>query len=297
MTINFSKLIGELKKIDAELEILTNNIDEHFTNYIDLSNHCISSLKELHQTTKILNNKNIVEIKENLKHISQTYKKELELPSKNINNEFKQLEKNLNKVSAKFYAINNEKPSNTSSQKSNKSKISFSPRENQSILDLIKQISNNLEAYKKLMDPVGENLNTIKEQTNNIQNTIKVFESSQEVIKLIKSIDDFIKKNPTSECTVNNYNIQLLLEKLTFLTDYLKDLIQIPEKSMKKLVATEENLEIEEMNPQLFLNQFTLPKTPALERSFTDDHSENLNLPSHKSPINSPKNKIDLSIN
>ncbi|MGI9214472.1 MAG: hypothetical protein ACR2HS_02090, partial [Gammaproteobacteria bacterium] len=67
MTINFSQLIGELKKIDAELEILTNNIDEHFNNYIDLSNHCISSLKELHQTTKILTNKNIVEIKDNLK--------------------------------------------------------------------------------------------------------------------------------------------------------------------------------------------------------------------------------------
>ncbi len=295
MTINFSQLIGELKKIDAELEILTNSIDEHFSNYIDLSNHCISSLKELHQTTKILTNKNIMEIKDNLKHILQTYKKELELPSKNINNKFKQLEKNLNKVSAKFYAIN-DKPANTSSNKSNKSKISLSLIENQSILDLIKQISNNLEAYKKLMDPVGENLNTIQEQTNNIQNAIKVFESSQEVIKLIKSLDDFIKKNPTYECTANNSNIQLLLEKLTFLTNYLKDSIQNPEKLMEKLVSTEENFEIEETNHQLFLNQFTLPKTPELERSFTDDHSENLNLHAPKNPINTHKNKIDLPI-
>jgi hypothetical protein len=137
-----------------------------------------------------------------------------------------------------------------------------------------------------------ENLNTIREQTNNIQDAIKVFESSQEVIKLIKSLDDFIKKNPSSECTINNSNIQLLLEKLIFLTSYLKDIIQSPEKSTENLVSTEENLEIEEnlevekVNSQLFLNQFTLEKTQVLEKSFINENSVDLIL-------HSPKNKID----
>ena len=88
------------------------------------------------------------------------------------------------------------------------------------------------------------------------------------------------------------------MEKLIFLTNYLKDLIQNPEELMEDIILTEENLEIEEeIKPNFFLNQFNLMKNSDLEGSFTDDYAKNLNLHGSEGNIDKTSNKINLSAN
>lgn len=303
MTINFSQFIGELKKIEVDLEMLSNNIDENFDEYTQISENCVSDLEELLRPVQEIDNKIYSDIKDKLNRILQVYKKELEPSFKIINNKFKQLDNNLSKTIKKVDAFN-EKAKKSSKNKNTSTKNLLTQSENLTIMDLIKKISGNLEAYRTLIEPINENLNTIQKQIDNIQDYIKALEYSQDMIKLMKSLDDFINKTSTYQSinNINNYNDNndLLLDKLVYLTGFLKNLNvnetestkqtqeNLEETSDHEIKETDEQesinqdsdqtLELQHKDPQLFLNQFALQKIAELENAYIEDGAENSNL-------------------
>lgn len=313
MTMIFSQLMIELKKNEIEIEILSNNGNANLTDYITISENCISSLKELNQSTHNLDNKNPKEIKDHLNRILQIYKKELEPTCKIINNKLKQIDNNLSKIVKKVDSIN-EKSTKSSSNKSKQSKILLTSTEHQTIINFIEKISNVLEEYKNKFVPVNKNLNIIQEQIANVKDYIRFLEYSEDTIKLIKSIDYFIEKISAPSTFIDNKheNNELLLNKLIYLTIILKDLNVNPEQpkgeKAKDFITnpTEQNEEnIDPKEPQLLLTQFIRQNATDDEKHFLTtetsgkdsilkENSENINLDLSSQEI--VNQRINLSI-
>lgn len=262
MTTNFSQLMGELKTIEVELEILANYIDQNFHIYIDLSNNCINKLTELDQAIKNSTNTNINDIKQNLNNILQICKKELEIPYKNALKRIEQLNSNLNKISIKANSFE-EKHKEIASNIDNKSKKRtiriMTKEENQIINDLIKQVYKNLNGYEQLIEPIATNLTTIKEQENHIKEILKGFEGTKELIKLIDHLDMFVKKSCDFKFTNNEEYIDLLSNKLINLYNHLQVLVQ--NNSLENAGKNNGSKEIEHSETTIVTHSIDLQKT------------------------------------
>ena len=204
----FAKLMGNMKELEIELEKVSNELDENFNNYLEINKQINQILSNLLEAATDLDEKKFHQIKKQLHDSIFTFKKELAQPIKNILKKLTQIENNINKLQSKVAEINTPKEHTKSQTKP----MVISELEQKTLINILGNFSGEIIGYKKLLDPVLENISVTQEKFNSIKSKLELYTEHKEETKLTKQVNQFSNKLQIGEYIEANNYITLLKE-------------------------------------------------------------------------------------